>query len=678
MRWRLLKSLVTRFKVEVLIFIGLCIVGCLVSVSHGPDTWWDLFQYHVYNGWAAVSGRGSADFFPAGMQGFFDPALDIPYYVIVVRALENHPVLAAALEGLPYGFLLYLAWLVARQLSQHIGVESPTLRTGVAALAVVVGGTGVATWAQVGRQDGEIPLADIVLIGVAIFVYSLNRDGALRARLSTLVLLGALFGLAPALKLTAGTYAPAMGLCVLLAGRGQARWSNALFYLAGCVGTFLVVYAPWGVHVLAMTGNPFFPNFNNVFHSNWMSDVWVGNLGVARPSGVAMWLFYPFYWLAKGHLTVFDYAFRDARLAAAYAAIVVAAVVELALRIRNQKPLLERPVWLAVCFAAVSYATWLAMFSYLRYAVAIEVLGAILLVLLLASLAARVPLPQARIATSVAVVAFACGIVGFTRAPILGERPPTTFGKTIFSVTSPTLPKDALVILAYNRLSFLVPFWQNANPTAHFTTLDSCLGAGGWCHPLFYDYGVGERVRAFIAVHKAHLYVAYLSGPFPPLLSGPVAFGIVTDDTRCQPISTNVELSVRVCKARFVGASAVAWGQAEKFHYVARLRIKQPGASARVLWLENPCVAVVRPAQMDFAKLRLTWRDALGPTTVYVPDSSGNPTALTVGGASGEVDTGTWVTSGLTFTLRLQNGRMLGSVYVDSTPCAAAATPSPS
>src|SRR5690242_18738499 len=53
----------------------------LISVSLWVDTNVDLFNYHLYNPFALLNGKLHIDLAAAGMQGYFNPVLDVPYYL---------------------------------------------------------------------------------------------------------------------------------------------------------------------------------------------------------------------------------------------------------------------------------------------------------------------------------------------------------------------------------------------------------------------------------------------------------------------------------------------------------------------------------------------------------------------------------------------------------------------
>ena len=83
--------------------------ACLLSFIYMPDNNWDLRNYHLYNAFAWLDGRVSRDLFAAGYQSYFNPLLDLPYYVLSVQLLPGFPRLVAVLSGIPSGFLAWVA-----------------------------------------------------------------------------------------------------------------------------------------------------------------------------------------------------------------------------------------------------------------------------------------------------------------------------------------------------------------------------------------------------------------------------------------------------------------------------------------------------------------------------------------------------------------------------------------
>ena len=66
-------------------------IGATASVLMGQDANWDLRNYHLYNPFALLHGRLWRDLMPAGPQSYFNPLLDVPYYVLAVGPLAAWP-----------------------------------------------------------------------------------------------------------------------------------------------------------------------------------------------------------------------------------------------------------------------------------------------------------------------------------------------------------------------------------------------------------------------------------------------------------------------------------------------------------------------------------------------------------------------------------------------------------
>lgn len=101
------------------LFVICLLIGGVVSIYLGQDANWDLKNYHLYSAWAYLHHRLATDLFAAGIQSYFAPLLDLPYYLLATQWLPNSPRIVAFFMGLPYGLLLFLVfamiWLTLNQ-----------------------------------------------------------------------------------------------------------------------------------------------------------------------------------------------------------------------------------------------------------------------------------------------------------------------------------------------------------------------------------------------------------------------------------------------------------------------------------------------------------------------------------------------------------------------------------
>jgi hypothetical protein len=183
-------------------------LGGSVSVLLGQDANWDLRNYHIYNAWAFLNNRMQQDIFPAGIQAYYSPLLDLPYYMLAFEWPPNQPRPVAFLMGIPYGLVIVLVFYISWR--TLVPFEKTCLRRAVAAaLATTFGISGVATVSEVGTTFNEVQNAAIMLLGVAIILGSRRAAGGRSDHASLRSLLsGALFGAAAGLKLTASLCAP--------------------------------------------------------------------------------------------------------------------------------------------------------------------------------------------------------------------------------------------------------------------------------------------------------------------------------------------------------------------------------------------------------------------------------------------------------------------------------------
>lgn len=643
------------------IFAAIIIAACLISFLRGQDANYDLLNYHFYNAWALFNHRYSQDYFVAGIQSYFDPVLDLPYYLLASGPLAHHPALLATLAGIPYGITLCLTYLLADNLVGRLSLPSARLRAVLVICCVALAGTGAATWSQVGTTTNELTTTVFALSAVLLFVRGFDANGDHAASYWRPILVGALLGLATGLKLTAAVYAPAMGVVVLLAPRSiKLGLRDAILYGAASAAVLLLSYGPWGWHLYQQTGNPFFPMFNDFFHSSWAAAAaWRDPRFF--PKSLMQWLFYPFYWLGYNKLTVMELNFRDARFAAFYtvSALVLGVVLFRASRIKRLSAA-WRPLFLLLAFTVMAYVIWLAMFSILRYAVVLEILVCILTLLLMVALGDMQFGRSSHLPSVVIAALLATALVAYARPPDWGH---VAYGRSVFAADMPKVPGDAMVIFANQPMGFLAPMFAARQRDLSFSGMPSCFGVGQWCYKDFFDHDLGRAMRAALHAHAHNLHVAYYLNRVPSF-PGLAAFGVVVDASNCQTITSNVSPDIRLCQAHLAGS-----GQ----HPVVsayRLAVEvstQPGVQLHVVWADNRCATETSAGTAKFM-----WdvaQPVAGSSDLFVRSPPGPQTLFAAGGQQGSAETGAWVQAGQEFTLRAHDGRELAIARMRYAPC---------
>ena len=496
--------------------------GGLVSLARGVDTNWDLRNYHFYNAWAWLQGRMSFDIAPAQVQSYYSPLLDVPFYALVVNGLPAFAI--TFLLGLPFGLAAWFFYRIARDAVHDLDVkrEGPVLAAvGVVAL------TGAAGFSQIGSTMNEWATAALVM--AALFVLVRARRAEEGHDIVAAALAGLLCGVAAGLKLTAALYVVALGITLLAGFRGRAGYVRAALAFASCAAAGLAVaYGYWALLLWDRFGNPFFPYFNGVFRSEWWDPQSFFDAKF-RPTSLAAWLTLPFRLAFRNRLAS-EADLRDPRLALllVFGALSAVSLVRQAraahetgfVALRRAMPPSLR---LLATFAATSYVAWLGLFTVYRYAIPLELIASLLLVL-----AVRASIGPGRRDLAMGVVAVV--VVAATLPPYWGRA--RLHSGPYFDVRIPPVASDALILLMTGEpFAYMIPFVESGArviaPVSNFT--------GPW-----HDNRLQRQMATLLAWQRGPLYaIRYLDASNAAENAAMAAYGLVPG--ACEPIRSNLE-----------------------------------------------------------------------------------------------------------------------------------------
>ncbi|MGH7042128.1 MAG: hypothetical protein ACREFY_08350, partial [Acetobacteraceae bacterium] len=449
-----------------------------LSVWLGPDASWDFRNYHLYDAHAALAGTLWTDIAPAQLQSYYDPALDVPFFLLR-RGLNAHPALLDFILAVPQAVAVWLVLGIATDLLP--GRTAP-------ALATLLGATGAAALPTLGSAMSAMPEACLILLALRRCLPPLIRhpreseDPSSRRTMGSRFrgndgkgwLVGLLVGAAAGLKLTASPYA--IGLCAaLLATRPRAVPTFA----AAATIVLLAVAGPWWWIVWRHTGNPLFPYFNNIFHSAWAPAAPFTDTRFL-PRGLLQAALFPALWAFHSSIASNELPVRDPRLLLG----LLASLWLIATR-RDRRTLALAAFWLA------AFAAWEARFGILRYADVLELLSGIPIALVVAQIARQ------RLGESVAALTFAMLAAGVIAATIYPHWRRASPGPLATDVRAPFRPGSLVLLLDPAPMAYVAAF---SPAGVRFAGIDSNL-----VHPSA-DTALNRAIIAAIARQSGPLW----------------------------------------------------------------------------------------------------------------------------------------------------------------------------
>ena len=425
----------------------------------GNDASWDLRNYHLYGPHALLHGRAAIDIAPAQLQSYHNPLLDLPMYVLATAGA--HPKLVGLWLALPAMLAL---WCLLRL--QSLLSPDPPGRAAQLFL-VLLGLTGAATWSTLGLSSNDAFVA-AGLLGALLLALDQRHFAA-----------GLLAGATAGLKLAGAFYCPALAVAaLLLPGSARERVRRLALLAAGGVLGLALTYGWWGWTLWQAHGNPVFPYFNQWFLSPDVAAQSFLDLRF-RPQGVVEIAMAPIHLLSRSR------RFSEAGLKDPRLLLAILGFALLAWRTRHEA---VAPKARALAgFVLAAFLGWALQSGIYRYALALELLGALALALLVARL------PRGRAAAMLLALLV---VSADTRRPdwhrVRDERGPVP--------TLAALPANALVVTASAEpLGYIALALPDAVPMLGLE--NNLLHAGD-------PHGLARRAAARVAAHRGPVYLA--------------------------------------------------------------------------------------------------------------------------------------------------------------------------
>lgn len=425
----------------------------LLSLVLGQDDNWDLRNYHLYGPHAFLHDKVGLDLGPARFQGYFNPALDLSYYLMTQY-------LPGPLVGFVLGCLHGLNFVLLSAIARQLLPAAPTRTTLLLALACTC---APAFLGEVGNSMGDNTTSLLVLGALYLVLRqweALQHWGA-RAALAAAAA-GLLMGLGLGLKLTNVTYAVA--LCLAFFAVPLGFWGRVRLAFVFGVGVLAGLFTTAGFWLLKMWqvfGNPLFPQFNNLFHSPLAAERGVIDT-YFLPKNLGETLLWPFIF-THDMLRVVEVPLRQLIWPMAYVAVLALGAAWLLRRLGLLAPAAPLPgrSRYFLLFFCLAYLAWMQLFSIYRYLVPIELLAPLVVWL---CLHAVLPAPAAArsgawllLVAAVAVWPFTSfGRAGWTERSFSAEVPALAQpGQTVVFIAQPHPPLAWLAMFYPEQVAFV-------------------------------------------------------------------------------------------------------------------------------------------------------------------------------------------------------------------------------
>lgn len=427
----------------------------LLSLKLGQDINWDLQNYHIYNPYAYLHGRINYDLAPAGLQTYFNPYIDILYYLAITSWNPK-------LVGFTLGFLQGVNFIFLYGIYRNV-VESFKVTIKFSFFLSLTGILTVGFLSEVGTAIHDSLTAIFSLSALFIVtchipnIYNNNQKAVLAVLAAGLIL-----GFGSALKLVTAIFALAMCFSFFILPIPWARkFKFSLIFGGSVVVGLLISGGYWFYFIWHNFGNPIFPQFNHIFG---------GELAVVEPIRDERFLpkslfekvFYPIIFTINPN-RVSEIAYKQFNWLIIYISLFVFFGNQLLNRIKDN-PLtreLTSEAKFVLTYFCLAYVLWLNIFGIYRYLIAIEVLIPLLLFVIATYLF------KSKLLHLIAV--FFIGAITLVNLYGIPDWGRASWSNQVFHVDNNGLQKakPAVIFLGNQPMAWLIPALNPEAPVIH-------------------------------------------------------------------------------------------------------------------------------------------------------------------------------------------------------------------
>lgn len=322
-----------------------------------------------------MEGRLLQDMAPAGLHSFLNPI-----HSVLIWWLIDHlpgPLVVAMLSPI-HAAILPVTYAFGARCLVVLNVTLPKAFVGMCAITGFVALPSVLLVASLGNDPwGTLAF----LLALTLLIDPQRSSANVKALAMGAFLIGAMTGM----KLTNAIFIPGFAVfAMVLVADWHARFRAALVCAAAGLAGILLFGGGWAWLMWDMFGNPVYPNLNSVFGASALGPDEPFRDERYLPAGLWEIPIRPFLFTLNGKL-IFEYDVVDARFLFGYLASLAALGVMVWRAASKRAALPNTRLVLAICANVLTvFFVWAAMFSILRYAMALWVMAPMLLLVLAA------------------------------------------------------------------------------------------------------------------------------------------------------------------------------------------------------------------------------------------------------------------------------------------------------
>ncbi len=516
------------------------IIG-IISYTFGKDINWDLKNYHYYNAYAFIENRLSYDIAPAQLQTYFNPILDIPFYILSQHL--SSPMIGfifGLIHGINLVLVFYIFWIVT--ISKNL-VKKFLL--GV--FLIMIAGTGPGFLSELGGTMNDNFISLFILFALVLLIHAHNNFMGEQKRKGNckVIIAGLIMGLAAGLKATVLLYAISSGLFLYLLLPKSSTKNKLLTLLiygsSGLLG-FLTSDGFWFWRLYENYGNPLFPIYNNIFKSSYAAPLSFLDQRFL-PNTFIEYLTWPIV-SSIDSFRVSELKFSDPRFAFLYVILILFLVytgVNKLLKQPAETPIPNHQITFdkrstnyLLAFSISSYLIWMIQFSIYRYLIPLEFLVPLCIILVLDRV-----FKDRYLMISVVVLCTMLGLYGYQSFD---------WGRTDWS--SPYIKVDTsqyktsdggvVLMLGHAPTSYVIPDFPESfrfiRPESNFLYR--------------YEYGFIEQIKLIVQETTSPIFILYEKTDSEVDLDRSLQqFDLSLNQSDCSILINNIPDQIYLCRA---------------------------------------------------------------------------------------------------------------------------------